>query len=540
MYITQHNVFDALEGIEYCSLIRSETLFRFQRSYLLTAGDILSDPAKLYVCDEETLPLTECPDPETVCILCVGDRDRLGAQAEERNLNLIAVCDAVSVAHILNLMQDMFSRLLRWSYTVNSEIAGQADFQTIISHSRAVFGDNPLLLVNSSYNILAASTSNTGARAKLQQVLELSYFPKEFIDELARMGYHKNSYRFTVPMRSDPPNFMDCPFLMTTFYANQVFYGFMVLYFTGEKGPTTGQLGLFTWFSKKVRSYYLRCIGTGGTVPSQKETFISDLLLHTKENEDFLADRARSLKIPMDMKYRICVIQWDNYSRPQSEYVMWRMKHDNHFPSYRTLLYQDMLVLLMNGDLPSASVQERAEESSRTFRDLLEIGGGYAGFSLPGFPLLKINVAFQQALSAARLGHRLAPEEKLYFFSRYYIYEMLSDYEKRYPLEHVYFWKIRELIGKRDEEYDNYHLLRIFLLTERNISMTARLMHMHRNSIIYRLNQIREILAVDLDDPDVRLRLMITFKIMDLINGSCGEALPREEKDEEEDPLFQE
>ena len=538
MYITQYNVFDALDGIDYRSLIRTEEVFRFQRCYLLSAGDELNAPDKLYICDFATLPRTSCPTPASVCVLCVGDADEIAAYAEAHLLNVIAVSGSVSAVHLLNHIQDAFSHLLRWSYKVNSEIAAQADFQSLISLSRAVFGDNPLLMVNSSYNVLAVSTTNTGEREKLQQVLELGYFPKEMTDELARMGYHKNSYRFTTPMRSDPPNFMDCPFLMTTFYSNRVFYGFMVLYFTGGKAPTKGQYGLFTWFSRKVRGYYLHCIGTGTSVPSQKETFISDLLLHTKEDEEYLADRARSLKIPMDINYRICVIQWQTFSQPQTEYVMWRMKHDIDFPSYRALIYQDMLILLMNGDLPAASVQEKARYSSQTFRELLEIGGGYAGFSLPGFPLLKINLAFQQALSAARLGRKLAPDDKLYFYSRYYIYEMLSDYEKRYPLEDVCFWRIQELIGKKDEGYDNYHLLRTFLLTERNISLTARLMHMHRNSIIYRLNQIREILAVDLDDPEVRLRLMISFKILEMKTGRIVGIPVEENAPEKEDPLF--
>ncbi len=538
MYISQYNVFDALEGIAYRSLIRTETVFRFQRAYLLSAGDILADPDKLYICDFATLPLTTCPDPASICILCVGDGEQIAAYAEENDLNVIAVTGESSAVRILNLIQDAFSRLLRWSYKVNSAIAGQGDFQSLIALGREVFEDTLLLLVNSSYNILAASSANTGERAKLQTVLELGYFPKEMVDELAKMGYHKNSYRFTTPMRSDPPNFMDCPFLMTTFYANQIYYGFTVLYFTGEKEPTEGQYGLFTWFSRKVRAYYLHCIGTGKTVPSQKETFISDLLLHTKEDEGYLADRARSLRIPMDLNYRVCVIQWENYSRPQTEYVMWRMKHDFDFPSYRALIYQDMLILLMNGDLSAASVQEKSRCSSQTFRDLLEIGGGYAGFSLPGFPLLKINIAFQQALSAASIGRKLEPGKALHFYSRCYIYEMLADYEKRYPLEDVCFWRIRELLGKKDEGYDNYHLLRTFLLTERNISLTARLMHMHRNSIIYRLNQIREILMVDLDDPDVRLRLMITFKILEFKQGRREENPPAGNSSDQEDPLF--
>ena len=36
---------------------------------------------------------------------------------------------------------------------------------------------------------------------------------------------------------------------------------------------------------------------------------------------------------------------------------------------------------------------------------------------------------------------------------------------------------------------------------------------MHRNSVIYRLQRIQNALNLDLDDPSVRLRLMISFEI---------------------------
>ena len=66
---------------------------------------------------------------------------------------------------------------------------------------------------------------------------------------------------------------------------------------------------------------------------------------------------------------------------------------------------------------------------------------------------------------------------------------------------------------------NNLHLLRYYLLSERSISSTAQLLHLHRNSVIYRLGKIEKTLGVDLDDPDVRLRLLISLKILELLDG---------------------
>ena len=39
---------------------------------------------------------------------------------------------------------------------------------------------------------------------------------------------------------------------------------------------------------------------------------------------------------------------------------------------------------------------------------------------------------------------------------------------------------------------------------------------MHRNSIIYRLQKIQDFLEINMEDPDVRLRLMVSFRILEM------------------------
>ena len=68
------------------------------------------------------------------------------------------------------------------------------------------------------------------------------------------------------------------------------------------------------------------------------------------------------------------------------------------------------------------------------FSEVLKICHGYAGFSTASFPLMKLNIAYQQALTAVRYGTMLNPDKGIYFYSHYYIYEMLDEYKKRYRI----------------------------------------------------------------------------------------------------------
>ena len=87
----------------------------------------------------------------------------------------------------------------------------------------------------------------------------------------------------------------------------------------------------------------------------------------------------------------------------------------------------------------------------------------------------------------------------------------------------------------KDYKSSNLYLLRTYPIHERNISQTAKLLYMHRNSVIYRISRIRELLNVNLDDPDIRLRLLISFKILELIRPDIFQVNAKSEESHDPD-----
>ena len=54
---------------------------------------------------------------------------------------------------------------------------------------------------------------------------------------------------------------------------------------------------------------------------------------------------------------------------------------------------------------------EEINDSMGEFSEVLKICHGYAGFSTASFPLMKLNIAYQQALTAVRYGTMLNPDK---------------------------------------------------------------------------------------------------------------------------------
>lgn len=65
----------------------------------------------------------------------------------------------------------------------------------------------------------------------------------------------------------------------------------------------------------------------------------------------------------------------------------------------------------------------------------------------------------------------------------------------------------------RKTEY--YETLRCFLVNERSVPKTSEELVIHRTTLLYRLGKIEEILEMNLDNPNVRLYLLLCFRLID-------------------------
>lgn len=79
---------------------------------------------------------------------------------------------------------------------------------------------------------------------------------------------------------------------------------------------------------------------------------------------------------------------------------------------------------------------------------------------------------------------------------------------------------------RRLQEYDQahstalLHTLCVYLLQEQNLHATARQLFIHRNTLVYRLQRIRTLLQLDLDDAAVRNVLRTGCILLEYYQGA--------------------
>ncbi len=122
--------------------------------------------------------------------------------------------------------------------------------------------------------------------------------------------------------------------------------------------------------------------------------------------------------------------------------------------------------------------------------------------------------SFREAQRAVEIGRRLFGEGKIHSFARLGIYRLLFYLDGQSELTAFYQETLGPLL-EYDARHDGTYIktLESYFHYNGNLSQTARTMHFHRNSLIYRLERIEEILGRSLEDAELRLSLQIALKI---------------------------
>ena len=122
---------------------------------------------------------------------------------------------------------------------------------------------------------------------------------------------------------------------------------------------------------------------------------------------------------------------------------------------------------------------------------------------------------YLQALAALDNGIRIRPDEILYHFRDYVLYELISNAQADLPLDMYCPDGLRHLIEHDKTSSISYvDTLRTYLNNHMAVTQTARDLYIHRSTLLERLERIQDILKEDLKDPDIRLQLQILLKAL--------------------------
>lgn len=135
-----------------------------------------------------------------------------------------------------------------------------------------------------------------------------------------------------------------------------------------------------------------------------------------------------------------------------------------------------------------------------------------AGLGEPATAPGQVHRSAAEARDAARLGLLVLGPGHVARPSDLGVYRLLLALRETAALGPFVAQTLAPLLADRRNGDMLIQTLDVFFASNGNLSAAARELHLHRNSLLYRLHRARELLGHDLDDPELRLALQLAIK----------------------------
>lgn len=259
----------------------------------------------------------------------------------------------------------------------------------------------------------------------------------------------------------------------------------------------------------------------------EQESFLVELFSGSSHQEDLLRYRAQQLGIPLGRFYYCMVLQnrtaTDKQSRDESLSRMYSIlvQRVNKPGVYtrKAVVISDSLIILCATVHDSADKQRA--EAEQLLGELMALAeeisaSGHVCIGIGGIRELLSDVPMsrQEAHKAMAISLHTQPKQKIVHFHEVLVEDLLLD-TAGHPVLTALTSMLIEPIVAYDKEYGTELLATVhaFLRLGGNTKRVAEELFIHRNSVLYRLDRVNEIIQNDLNDPEVRFRLDVAMRV---------------------------
>lgn len=470
--------------------------------------------------DASTLYLSACcpfmpeyPEPKgdvyVICPKAVED----GRIEGSPGLHLIWLSENADLLEVSNLLQELKHRLFQWEADLKVAVLSRCSLQELLDISEPFF-TNPIFLTTRSLQIAASTKNIPIPHPDLEFAVKHKYFPEEMIHEIVSKKFLQESESHNELSFSYLPNHVGCPLIVKRFEENAIQLNTICLYGLNQP-PSLSDFDLLGFLSDVIFQYACEPPETLPPASNQSRTyyFLIDIIEEKITEQDILSSAA-FFDIDANAAFQLYILFFRHYIESHAQYMLQLLKAA--IPEARIFFYHDKILLL--SQIKAGRQDSDQKWLLQQLRQLLHYNDVYCGFSDIFTDIVNLKDAYIKAETAAQLGKKLHPEQNLYSYRDYYTYHLLTCASKEINYKMLYFQQVNRII-EYDKAHgsDNMELLEYYLNCDRNITKVSKHMHLHRNSVLYRINKIEELLGLSLDDPEIRLTLLISFKALHLL-----------------------
>lgn len=249
-----------------------------------------------------------------------------------------------------------------------------------------------------------------------------------------------------------------------------------------------------------------------------KENFYQQILNNDIKDQNLLEDRLKLFKIKRDLKRIVLVINFENFN---SKLVTKAINHLNDLSFIRKddifIIRGDKLVLIKTINYNSSLQQQKIFETAEKLKFQLKkiINDAVIGIGTAVDSIDKLDISYKDANFALKVGTKLddQKDENIYSIENLgfnYILPFIEAYHAENFLKNIF----------QQQDYKKYFaesnlgdIIEALVKNNLNISQTAESLYIHRNTLLYQLNKIKDQTGYNLKNASELFTLLLAYHL---------------------------
>ena len=454
-----------------------------EQSYALEGCIVVTSPSRRHLFESCAVALVDTDDP-----ICPEACNSENSSSQDRfDIELIRVFNELS-----SRMQTL-SQLVEESYEIMAE---DANLQRLIEHI-SLFEESPMWICDSSQKMLAYYDPGSYRETSpmWNRLIKYGYHTYTLMDKLEMTGELKAMQQMGDARYMEAGNFPN-RYISRTIYRDGKYFGnFYIIQFSRlltERDLEIANLIGSVLENSQFTQQYVHFDGVNGI------RFVEDLIEGKPVERKFILEQLELLGWTMRSEYVVFCINATNLSDSLRRQLVALLRADGLDHCLNHL--NEVIVLINSKETSMAQSEKRIGGHLRHFH--LQ-----AGISERFYDFESVKPYYEQAAYCAKLsldGRAVFARYEDHFFEHLHSIASasLADFA---PLT---------TLDEYDRQYAGYLKLTLhtWLRLNANTSLTAKEMHVHRNTIITRMEKVKSLINVDLDSFEIRMRLLYALE----------------------------
>lgn len=378
----------------------------------------------------------------------------------------------------------------------------------IIKKSAEILG-NPLVITDESYDLVGYSSTGEVNDPIWKAIVESGYCPIDIVKILRHEGFEKQLEREASPLFLTQGEFSKyIRRLVTEIRIGEQLKGYMAL-LEYEKPITPMDQEILKFVSAVIALEFAKSDAISKARGHLGQELLGDLVKGKISSEAVAWNRVKSLDWSLGEYFQVALISSkENRSIGGEYYDSVQSIILRFLPASKISFSSKYIVILATGN--NKDMLEKVLPALEKFCQQHYL---CLGIGRPYKTLMEISLSFKEAQKALMLAHSVDAPDFVHYYDDLAIYDLLTNVKNSYRIHPG----LSKLIEYDSENGTNYvTTLAVYLRNYKNLSQTADDLFLHRNTILYRLRKIEEILQASLDNYSLCLQLELSIMLLDI------------------------